>query len=151
MDTNQINEDNVRSRLSGSTAKETRENQQQETNASTWNNGKQKTSDLLHWKDMPRHLQFNPYIFTGYRPLLSIWGCIHSLFYIHNETINIITHGKHFHSYLISYRIFARSGSVGCNLMIYVTKLCFISDIQVHVPLLQYGVLLPLVMALAVT
>lgn len=66
---------------------------------------KQKKTDLLHWKDMPRHLQFNPYIFTGYRPLLSIWGCIHSLSYIHNETINIITHGKPhnfflFHSYL---------------------------------------------------
>lgn len=60
------------------------------------NDGKwEARSDLLHWRDMPRHLQFNPYIFTGYRPLLSIWGCIHSLFYIHNETINIITHGKH--------------------------------------------------------
>ncbi|KAK4883698.1 hypothetical protein RN001_007017 [Aquatica leii] len=53
----------------------------------------QKNAELLHWKDMPRHLQFNPYIFSGYRPLLSIWGCLNSLFYIHNETINIITHG----------------------------------------------------------
>lgn len=51
-------------------------------------------SDLLHWKDMPQHLQFNPYIFTGYRPMLSFWGCINSLFYMHNETINIFTHGK---------------------------------------------------------
>lgn len=49
-------------------------------------------SDLLHWKDMPQHLQFNPYIFTGYRPMLSFWGCINSLFYMHNETINIFTH-----------------------------------------------------------
>ncbi|KAF5284490.1 hypothetical protein FQA39_LY17025 [Lamprigera yunnana] len=53
-----------------------------------------KNEDLLHWKDMPRHLQFNPYIFTGYRPLLSIWGCLNSLLYLHNETINIFTHGK---------------------------------------------------------
>lgn len=52
-----------------------------------------KRADLLHWRDMPQHLQFNPYIFTGYRPMLSIWGCINSLFYMHNETINIITHG----------------------------------------------------------
>lgn len=66
-----------------------------ETNEWFGESEKQKGKDLLHWKDMPRHLQFNPYIFTGYRPLLSIWGCIHSLFYIHNETINIITHGKH--------------------------------------------------------
>ncbi|XP_037775680.1 progestin and adipoQ receptor family member 4-like isoform X2 [Penaeus monodon] len=48
---------------------------------------------LLNRKDIPKHLQFNPYIETGYRPLLSAWGCIMSLFYFHNETINIITHG----------------------------------------------------------
>lgn len=53
-----------------------------------------KKSHLLQWKDMPKHLQFNPYIFTGYRPLLSAWGCLNSLFYLHNETINILTHGK---------------------------------------------------------
>lgn len=53
-----------------------------------------KKEQLLQWKDMPRHLQFNPYIFTGYRPLLSIWGSLHSLLYMHNETINILTHGK---------------------------------------------------------
>ncbi|XP_017776887.1 PREDICTED: progestin and adipoQ receptor family member 4 [Nicrophorus vespilloides] len=51
-----------------------------------------KDLDLLHWKDMPKHLQFNPYIFTGYRPLLTFWGCLNSLFYLHNETINILTH-----------------------------------------------------------
>uniref|UniRef100_A0A1Y1LL88 Uncharacterized protein n=1 Tax=Photinus pyralis TaxID=7054 RepID=A0A1Y1LL88_PHOPY len=32
----------------------------------------EKNEDLLQWKDMPKHLQFNPYIFTGYRPLLSV-------------------------------------------------------------------------------
>lgn len=53
-----------------------------------------KKQSLLQWKDMPKHLQFNPYIFTGYRPMLSFWGCLNSLFYIHNETINILTHGK---------------------------------------------------------
>lgn len=71
-----------------------------------------KGSDLLHWKDMPRHLQFNPYIFTGYRPLLSIWGCIHSLFYIHNETINIITHGKHTTSALTIYLNFNKNATL---------------------------------------
>lgn len=54
--------------------------------------------DLLEWKDMPRHLQFNPYILTGYRPLLTIWGSIKSLFYWHNETVNILTHGKSKHT-----------------------------------------------------
>lgn len=50
--------------------------------------------ELLHWRDMPQHLQFNPYVLTGYRPLQSWSGCVRSLFYFHNETINILTHGK---------------------------------------------------------
>lgn len=50
--------------------------------------------DLLKWKDMPRHLQFNRYIVEGYRPLTDAKGCIHSLFYFHNETVNIFTHGN---------------------------------------------------------
>lgn len=49
---------------------------------------------LLQWNDMPKHLQFNPYIKTGYRPLLNVRGCFNSLFYFHNETVNIVTHGK---------------------------------------------------------
>lgn len=53
-----------------------------------------KNVNLLHWDDMPKHLQFNPYITNGYRPLLSAWGCLNSIFYLHNETINIFTHGK---------------------------------------------------------
>uniref|UniRef100_A0A182UBD8 Progestin and adipoQ receptor family member 4 n=1 Tax=Anopheles melas TaxID=34690 RepID=A0A182UBD8_9DIPT len=49
-------------------------------------------ADLLEWKDMPQHLQFNPYVLTGYRPLQGVKGCLSSLFYVHNETINILTH-----------------------------------------------------------
>ncbi|XP_032515805.2 progestin and adipoQ receptor family member 4 [Danaus plexippus] len=52
-----------------------------------------KSVELLHWRDMPQHLQFNPYVLTGYRPLQSFGGCVRSLFYFHNETINILTHG----------------------------------------------------------
>ncbi|XP_043289690.1 progestin and adipoQ receptor family member 4 [Venturia canescens] len=48
---------------------------------------------LRNWSDMPRHLQFNPHIKTGYRPLTTFVGCILSLFYLHNETVNILTHG----------------------------------------------------------
>nr|CAI5853654.1 unnamed protein product [Callosobruchus analis] len=47
---------------------------------------------LLQWKDMPKHLQFNPYILTGYRPLSDAWGCVNSITYMHNETINIVSH-----------------------------------------------------------
>ncbi|KAL7727477.1 hypothetical protein ACLKA6_017591 [Drosophila palustris] len=49
---------------------------------------------LLHWQDMPKYLQFNPYVLKGYRPLQTFKGCLLSLFYWHNETINILTHGE---------------------------------------------------------
>ncbi|XP_039232279.1 spore coat protein SP96 isoform X3 [Drosophila yakuba] len=48
---------------------------------------------LLPWQDMPTYLQFNPYVLRGYRPLQTFKGCLLSLFYWHNETINILTHG----------------------------------------------------------
>ncbi|XP_043260974.1 progestin and adipoQ receptor family member 4 [Colletes gigas] len=48
---------------------------------------------LRRWSDMPQHLQFNPHIRTGYRPLMTVRQCLGSLFYIHNETVNIMTHG----------------------------------------------------------
>uniref|UniRef100_A0A1A9W6K6 Uncharacterized protein n=1 Tax=Glossina brevipalpis TaxID=37001 RepID=A0A1A9W6K6_9MUSC len=51
-------------------------------------------SELLQWQDMPQYLQFNPYVLKGYRPLQTFKGCLLSLFYWHNETINILTHGK---------------------------------------------------------
>ena len=49
---------------------------------------------LLHRRELPKHLQFNPYIDAGYRPLLSIWESLLSIFYLHNETVNIVTHGE---------------------------------------------------------
>lgn len=52
------------------------------------------SSSLLSYSDMPPHLQFNPYITSGYRPILDAWGCVRSLCYVHNETVNIFTHGK---------------------------------------------------------
>lgn len=69
------------------------ENSNNDREHSDWKDHKKNVS-LLHWDDMPKHLQFNPYITNGYRPLLSAWGCLNSIFYLHNETINIITHGK---------------------------------------------------------
>lgn len=49
---------------------------------------------LKDWKEMPRYLQFNPYVLTGYRPLQNVSECFASLFYFHNETFNILTHGE---------------------------------------------------------
>ncbi|XP_037952241.1 flocculation protein FLO11 isoform X2 [Teleopsis dalmanni] len=62
--------------------------------SATINSKVNKTIDeeLLHWNDMPQYLQFNPYVLKGYRPLQTFKGCLFSLFYWHNETINILTH-----------------------------------------------------------
>ncbi|XP_034250894.1 progestin and adipoQ receptor family member 4 [Thrips palmi] len=49
--------------------------------------------NLLTFHDVPPHLRFNPYIVTGYRPMSDFWGSLRSLFYLHNETVNIVTHG----------------------------------------------------------
>ena len=49
---------------------------------------------LLKLKDMPAHLQFNRHVHSGYRALHDVWGCFWSLFYLHNETVNIFTHGE---------------------------------------------------------
>lgn len=48
---------------------------------------------LLKLTEVPPHLQFNPHIHEGYRPLSSIRSCLGSLFSFHNETVNILTHG----------------------------------------------------------
>lgn len=49
---------------------------------------------LLDFKNSPPHLQFNRYVLTGYRPASTCTGCLRSLFYLHNESGNIYTHGK---------------------------------------------------------
>lgn len=56
---------------------------------------------LQGWEDMPKHLQFNPYVLKGYRPLQDVKGCVNSLFYLHNESINILTHGKYQLYYIV--------------------------------------------------
>ncbi|GBM45646.1 Progestin and adipoQ receptor family member 4 [Araneus ventricosus] len=53
----------------------------------------QMPSKLLKFTVMPKHLQFNPFVYTGYRPQMNSWECFMSLTYLHNETLNILTHG----------------------------------------------------------
>lgn len=62
------------------------------TTAAVGSSNSSKYDELLEWKDMPKYLQFNPYVLNGYRPLTTFRGCLLSLFYWHNETINILTH-----------------------------------------------------------
>lgn len=68
--------------------------------ATAWAASAETGPALLHWRDMPQHLQFNPYVLTGYRPLQSWAGCVASLFYFHNETINILTHGNKYSTFI---------------------------------------------------
>ena len=51
---------------------------------------------LLQINQIPRHLRFNKYVLSHYRPETNWIGCVKSLFYLHNETVNILTHGKPF-------------------------------------------------------
>jgi len=50
------------------------------------------TKNLLEINQIPIHLRFNKYVLTHYRPPSDLIGCLKSLFYLHNETVNILTH-----------------------------------------------------------
>ncbi len=48
---------------------------------------------ILHYDQLPEWMKVDPYIKHGYRrPLNSFRDCYHSLFYLHNESINIWSH-----------------------------------------------------------
>ena len=49
---------------------------------------------LLTLHQIPTHLRFNRFVLSHYRAPTDWKGCILSLGYMHNETINILTHGK---------------------------------------------------------
>ena len=34
------------------------------------------------------------FVLNHYRPPTNFWGCVKSIFYLHNETVNILTHGE---------------------------------------------------------
>lgn len=54
----------------------------------------QRKENGLRLEEMPEHLRFNPWILGGYRPPeQSTLQCIKSICALHNETINIFTHG----------------------------------------------------------
>ena len=45
------------------------------------------------WEDIPQWMQCDPYIRGGYRPQLdSFIACFQSIFYLHNESVNIWSH-----------------------------------------------------------
>ncbi|KAI8369433.1 pPR-type GPCR protein [Radiomyces spectabilis] len=53
----------------------------------------QHKSKTLTWNEIPKWMQDNQYITTGYRyPTGSYTGCIKTLFFLHNESVNIWSH-----------------------------------------------------------
>ena len=58
------------------------------------NNIDGKKKQLLTLQQIPTHLRFNRFVLSHYRAPTDWRGCINSLGYMHNETINILTHGK---------------------------------------------------------
>ncbi|XP_035787315.1 progestin and adipoQ receptor family member 3-like isoform X2 [Anopheles albimanus] len=47
---------------------------------------------IVSYEEAPEHLQFNPFIRTGYRTYLSMRLCLESVFWWTNETVNIWSH-----------------------------------------------------------
>lgn len=48
---------------------------------------------IFSWEDLPQWMQTDPYIRRGYRRQLdSFEACLRSIFYLHNESVNIWSH-----------------------------------------------------------
>lgn len=54
---------------------------------------KRRAPGLLHLTAAPEHLRFNAFVHHGYRMPMSVWECVSSVFTLHNETFNVLTHG----------------------------------------------------------
>lgn len=82
---------------------------------------------LLQFSDLPHWLQDNHYILAHYRPVSNSYlGSIFSLFYLHNESVNIYTHllgsfifafvGLAFqHSYFVRYTTVSAADWLVCS------------------------------------
>ena len=69
---------------------------------------------LLTRDQAPSHLTASePYILTGYRPKLTLIGCLRSIFSVHNETFNIWSHlvGALYMAHLTQKRWYSKSTS----------------------------------------
>lgn len=55
---------------------------------------KESSIQLCKLGDLPKHLQFNKDIWTGYRKPMSSRSCMKSWTYLHNESFNCYSHGK---------------------------------------------------------
>ncbi|XP_011403436.1 PREDICTED: progestin and adipoQ receptor family member 4-like [Amphimedon queenslandica] len=65
-------------------------------------------SQLVKFKALPTHLQFNPYITSGYRRPLGTRDCMKSVCYTHNESLNIYSHAFFVIFFLLSFIQYVR-------------------------------------------
>lgn len=65
----------------------------EDTVAATAHTLEKKLTALIHWDDLPPWRRDNPSILRGYRQTSnSLRASLHSLLYVHNETVNVYTH-----------------------------------------------------------
>ncbi|KAI9316248.1 hemolysin-III related-domain-containing protein [Dichotomocladium elegans] len=89
---------------------------------------------LLSWEELPNWLRDNIFITSGYRqPQGSYVGCLKSLFYLHNESVNIWSHlfGLFLFLGLGIHFLWARPFEDNLKTLDYVYFYCFIAGAMV--------------------
>lgn len=129
-------------------------------------NLRDKCLEMVHLKipklykidEVPIYLRFNPYVKDNYRDYkLTFWQSILSWFYIHNETVNILSHGIPFIYFLllmprhipwnqIDHPIFAYFHIIGCvspwlGSCVYHTFMNHHSGVKLYQQLLKWDVI----------
>ena len=96
-----------------------------DSNSSDDNSKQQNCCKLLEIHQIPTHLRFNKYVLTHYRPAMDFAGCLKSLFYLHNETVNILTHGMSvmsFHALVELLPLYLTLAEIFCFIRYLLTK-----------------------------
>jgi adiponectin receptor len=73
---------------------------------------------LVKITDLPPWYEVNPYIQTGYRPVMGFWRTLGTMFQWHNETLNIYSHLLPGLYYLLQWFLQKPDCSIDCSLSI---------------------------------
>jgi len=73
---------------------------------------------LVKITDLPPWYEVNPYVLTGYRPVMTFWPTLRTLFQWHNETLNIYTHLLPGIYYLIQWLLLDPKCSLDCRFVV---------------------------------
>ena len=100
---------------------------------------------LVKFEELPGHLQFNPYVTTGYRPPLDAKGCLDSLCYWHNESLNIYSHCKLNYCLIIELSLYINSYRsvifyiISLSILVYLAYKWMDSSIDIYMYRLHYS------------